>query len=181
MHVQWLAGNGESVAKLTYAGINALAAATSRGHDGIATFLTATSSWSAFKILVACRLADDAKRFYLLCSSCLDPCTGPTSLAASAIPKDALCAGSPDVCPATRHLVHAAMAPWAPSRHFLFHTGVRTHIRMVLLSGNRVRDRQHVPTELWRLICSFFLRSDWDAPVAWPLCSVRLLAQAQAA
>ena len=80
--------------------------------------------------------------------------------------QDALRLGSPDICPVTRRLVHDAIGPWTPFRHFLFHAGVRTHIRMVMLSGNRVRNRDHVPTELWRLICSFFLRSDWEAPVA---------------
>ena len=117
---------------------------------------------------MACRLADDGKR--ALRSGRLDPRAGPTSLAelvaASASPADALWAGSPDGCPATTRLVHDAMAPWTPGRHVLFHAGVRDHIRVVLLSGNRVRDRFNVPPELWRLICSFFLRSDWEVPVA---------------
>ena len=43
----------------------------------------------------------------------LDPRAGSVSLAklvvASASPKDALWVGSPDVCPATRRLVHDAM------------------------------------------------------------------------
>jgi len=56
-------------------------------------------------MLVACRLADDAKQRALR-SGRLDPCADPTSLAelvvAGASPKDALWAGSPDVCPATR-------------------------------------------------------------------------------
>ena len=80
--------------------------------------------------------------------------------------KDALWVGSPDVCPATRRLVHDAMGHWTRSRHFLFHAGVRSHIRVVLMCGNRIRDRHNVPTELWELSCSFFLRSDWAAPVA---------------
>jgi hypothetical protein len=117
---------------------------------------------------VVCRLADDAKRG--LRSGRLDPCTGPSSLAelvaASASPKDALWAGSPGVCPATTRLVHDAMGPWTPSRHFLFHAGVRSHILVVMLTADRVRGRYNVPTELWQLICSFFLRSDWAAPVA---------------
>ena len=87
-------------------------------------------------------------------------------VAVSAAPKDALWAGSLDSCPATTQLVHDALGPWTPPRHFLFHAGVRSHVRVVLLSGNRVRYRCNVPTELWRLICSFFLRSDWEALVA---------------
>ena len=161
--VQWLAGNDGSVTQPANGGQTAVALATANGHDGI----TAASSWSAFKILVACRLVDDAKR---VLRSGLDPGAGPTSLAelvaASAGPGDALWAGSPVVCPATSRLVHDAMGPWTRSRHFLFHAGVRTHIHVVLLSGHRVRDRYNVPTELWQLICSFFLRSDWESPVA---------------
>ena len=72
----------------------------------------------------------------------------------------------PDVCPATTWLVHDAVGHWTPSRHFLFHAGVRTHILVVMLTGTRVRSRHNVPTELWQFICSFFLRADWEAPVA---------------
>ena len=70
--------------------------------------------------------------------------------------------GSPDVCPATTQLVHDAVGPWKPSRHLLFHAGFRSHILVVMLTGNRVRDRHNVPTEMWLLICSFFLRLDWE-------------------
>ena len=166
--VQWLAGNGGSVTQPANDGGTPLSVAMHHGHECVAAFLTAASSWSPFKILVVCRLADDAKR--ALRVGRLDPCAGPTSLAervaARVSPGNALWAGSPDVCSATRRLVHAAMGPWTPSRHFLFHAGVRSHIRVVMLSGNRVQDRHQVPTALWRLICSFFLRSDWEVPVA---------------
>jgi ankyrin repeat protein len=166
--VQWLAGNGGSVTQPTNAGETAVAVAAANGHDRLAAFLTAAASWSGFQILVACRLADDTKR--ALRRGRLDPRAGPTSLAelvaASVSPKDALWAGSPDVCPATTRLVHDAMGHWKPSRHFLFHAGVRTHILVVTLTGTRVRGQHNVPAELWQLICSFFLRSDWEAPVA---------------
>ena len=164
--VQWLAGNGGSITQPANDGSTAVASASANGHGGIAAFLTAASSWSTFKIMVACRMADDAKR--ALCNGQLDPGAGPTSLAelvaTSVSTRDALWAGSPDVCPATSRLVYDAMGPWTPSRHFLFHARVRTHIRVVLLSGNRVRDRHDVPTELWQLICSFFRRPDWEVP-----------------
>ena len=51
-----------------------------------------------------------------------------------------------------------SLTTWPP---LLFHAGVRRHVRVVVLCGNRVRDRHNVPTELWRLICSFFLRANW--------------------
>ena len=166
--VQWVAGNGGSVTQPSNTGRTAVTVAAARGHDGIAAFLTTVATWPAFKTLVACRLTDDAKR--ALRAGRLDPGAGPTSFAelvrASAGPKDALWAGSPDACPAACRLVNDAMGPWVRSRHFLLHAGVRTHIRVVLLSGNRVRGRHDVPPELWEKICSFFLRSDWEAPVA---------------
>ena len=164
---QWLAGHGASVTQPATDGVTPIAVAASRAHDSVAAFLAAVSSWPAFNIMMACRLVDDAK--LALREGRLDPHAGPTSLAelvaASACPKDALWAGSPDVCSATRRLVHDAMGGWTPSRHFLFHAGVRSPIRVVLLCGNRVQDRHNVPIELWWLICSFFLRSDWEAPV----------------
>ena len=86
-------------------------------------------------------------------------------------------AGSPDVRPATRRLVHDAMGHWTPARHFLFHAGVRRHVRVVVLCGNRARDRHNVPTELWRLICSFFLRADGADRSAGLFCSARLVSR----
>jgi len=148
--VQWLAGHGGSVAQPSnntgITPVTPVGIATHGGHGGVAAFLTAAASWPAFKILVACRLADDAK--LALRSGRLDPATGPTSLAelvaASVSPADALWPGSPDVCPATRRLVHDAVGPWTPARHFLFHAGVRRQLRVVLLCGNQVRDRHNV-------------------------------------
>ena len=114
-----------------------------------ALFLIAAASWPAFnvQILVACLLADDAKR--ALRSGRLDPRAAPTSLtelvAASASQKDTLWAGAPDVCPATTRLVHDAMGHWTRTRHFLFHAGVVSHVRVGLLCGNRVRDGCNAP------------------------------------
>ena len=49
------------------------------GQHSVAAFLAAVSSWPAFKILVACWLADDAK--LALRAGQLNPRAGPTSLA----------------------------------------------------------------------------------------------------
>ena len=135
--LQWLASNGGSVTQPSNNGTTPVDIATAYGHDIVAAFLTAAPSWSAFKILVACRLANDAKRGRRSGhkSGRLNPCAGPTSLtelvAARASPKDALWAGSSDVCLTTRRLVHDAMGHRMPSRHFLKHAGVRS---------NRVQD-----------------------------------------
>ena len=64
--VQWLAGNGgslgRSVTQPSMLGTTRVAVASSKGQDSTATFLTAASSWPAFKTLVACHLVIDAKR-----------------------------------------------------------------------------------------------------------------------
>ena len=65
--------------------------------------------------------------------------------------------GGPGVCPATTRLVHDAMGSWTPSPHFMFHAGVRNHIIVVTLTAKRSLGRHNVPTDLWQLICSFFL------------------------
>ena len=54
------------------------------------------------------------------------------------------------------------MGHWSLARHFLFHAGVRGHVRVVVLSANQVRHRYNVLTLLSRLICCFFLQSDWE-------------------
>jgi len=64
--MQWLAGNGGSlggsVTQPSMLGTTRVAVASSKGQDSTATFLTAASSWPAFKTLVACHLVIDAKR-----------------------------------------------------------------------------------------------------------------------
>ena len=142
--------------------------------------------------MVACRLDDDAK--LALRSGRLNPFAGRTSLAelvaVGTSQKGGLWTGSPDVDRATCRLVHDAMAPWTPSRHFLFHAGVRSMVRTVLLvekrlhrrhsdpgNGQESAPRTHsrtpnfrtaafvwLPNELWCVICSFFLRTDWASP-----------------
>ena len=156
--VQWLVCNGGSITQRSNNGLTAHDVATRLGHDDVAAFLAATSAWVAFKGMVARGVVGDAR--LALRSGRLDPHAGPGSLAELL----AVAASQPDVSPATRDLVHDAMGHWTPARHFLFHAGVRTSIRVVLLSANRVRDRCNVPTELWEQICSFMLRSDWEVP-----------------
>ena len=75
------------------------------------------------------------------------------------------------------------MSSWSPERHTLYHRGVRSGVRMVLLVAGRLRRRHdlvgalplqqqphllpqplllvELPNELWHMVCSFFLRSNW--------------------
>ena len=164
--VQWLACNGGSVTQPANNGVTAFAAATALGHDGVAAFLTAALSWSAFKILVACRRTDDAKLALQPSRSMCWPHPPHRTRRRQCEPSRRTLGGL------TRRLSGHAPArahrhgPWTPSRQFLFHAGVRTHIRVGLLSANRIRDRHDIPTKTWEMICSFFRRSVWEAPVA---------------
>ena len=87
-------------------------------------------------------------------------------------PAGALWLGSPGACDATATLSKDAMVHWAPSRHFLFHPGVRGSVLAVFQVRERL-DRQprpgaaalpELPLLTWRLVCSFFLRRNWPVP-----------------
>jgi hypothetical protein len=103
-------------------------------------------------------------------------------------PANTLWPGSPGPCDATTALIRAALSSWSPERHMLYHRGVRSGVRTVLLVAERLRRRHdlvgalppqqqphllpqpsdsllvELPHELWhvwQLVCSFFLRPDW--------------------
>ena len=79
---------------------------------------------------------------------------------------------SKGTCAATTTLVHEAMAPWSPVRHFLYHQGVRASVRVMLLAAERLRRQllkqtaalPELPSELWLMVCSFLCRKDWPVP-----------------
>ena len=66
------------------------------------------------------------------------------------------------------------MATWAPTRHYLFHAGVRAAIFTTMLVADRLRLRQHsdrparpllaLPPLMWRQVFEFFLRRHWAPP-----------------
>ena len=140
-------------------GATPAAAATAQGHDGIAAFLTAASSWPAFKILVACRLADDAKRG-LRIRPARSPCAAPPrspSWSPPARARRTRCGRARPTSARPRPgWSTTPWGPWAPARHFLFHAGVRSHVRVVLLCGIRLQARRNIPSEVWRFVCGFF-------------------------
>ena len=63
--------------------------------------------------------------------------TGLLAAAAAVAPWD----GAPAVCRATTLFARAALAGWAPCRHSLYHDGVRSAVRVVLLVAERLRRR----------------------------------------
>jgi len=157
-----------------------------KGHQPVVDCLEAIAGWPAFKVAVAARRHADARA--MLHRGAIDP-SGSTLAELTvlgALPADALWPGSPAPCAATTALVNAAMASWSPIRHSLYHPGVRTSVRTVLLAAEHLRRRHAaaaaamppgqarlmpwtsllclpvLPDELWHIVCSFFLRSDWS-------------------
>jgi hypothetical protein len=154
-------------------GLTVEAQARVHGPPRLAAFLGAVAGWPGVKIAVACRLADAARSG--LRHGWLDPagsCTLVELAAVAGSPAGALWLGSPAACEATAALAKAAMVHWAPSRHFLFHPGVRGSVLAVF----QVRERlsrpppsgaaalPELPELTWRLVCSFFLRRNWPVP-----------------
>ena len=158
--------------------------AVRKGHADVAAFLAAVATWPAFKIAAACRLVDVARSGLRL--GRLDPagCALAGLVVVGTSPAGQLWPGSPGPCPRTTQLMRDGLAGWSPSRHFLFHPGVRSTVRTVLMVSSRVRNRHTVmagvvanlspwerqmfgamppvglPDELWHVICSFLRRKD---------------------
>ena len=179
---QQLASSGADVAAKTYEGTTAHARAVRKGHADVAAFLAAVATWPGFKIAAACRLVDVARSGLRL--GRLDPagCALAGLVVVGTSPAGQLWPGSPGPCPRTAQLVREGLAGWSPSRHFLFHPGVRSTVRTVLMVSSRVRNRHTVmagvvanlspwerqmfgamppvglPDELWHVICSFLRR-----------------------
>ena len=180
--VQLLASSGAATT-------NAATRASSHGHVTVAAFLRAVAGWAPLKIAVACRLHSAAKSALKL--GRIEPAfTTATELAAvAAAPPGSLWPESPAVCGATAALAKEAASVWSPARHFLYHGGVRISVHTMLLIAERLRRRHSVathvatllspgelqtlglsaplpplPSELWRVTCSFVLRSHWAVP-----------------
>ena len=76
-------------------------------------------------------------------------------------PQGALWESQPAPCPETRLMVKEAMACWAPARHFLWHSGVRHRVRVMLLVSTRLSAALMLPVlpgELWAFILGFVRR-----------------------
>ena len=147
--------------------------------------------WPGLKVAVACRLHAAARSALKL--GRIDPtdCTAADLVQVGVASANALWRGSPDVCHKTLRLAREAKLGWSPSRHFLFHAGVRNAIQAVLLVSVRLRQRwvrcrngnglvsfapstAHqilcrlpwtvLPAEIWLSLCGFLNRSDFDVP-----------------
>jgi ankyrin repeat protein len=125
----------------------------------VAPFLAAVEDMSAFEIAVVCRLHERVMKM-LHCGATL-PTHGALKVAI-ATKADELWPGAKAPCADTTRLVNAAMQCWSPERHILFHCKVRQSVKTLLLVAIRHQNRVGtLPNELWLVLCSFFLRSDW--------------------
>ena len=96
------------------------------------------------------------------------------AIATAESPAGMLWTGSPGPDPETAVLMRRAMAGWAPAQHSLHHSGVRVAVRTTLFVAQRLREPKVdamiatdrvlpvLPSELWIMICSFFLRRNFD-------------------
>jgi hypothetical protein len=174
-------------------GANA-ALATFNGHHELAAWLGAVAGWAPLRVAAGCRLHTPIATMLKL--GRMDPDAQPWSQlalarATSTSPSTELpWQYAPDVCQITVKLIKAANRGWAPPRHWLYHTGVRTAVRTVLQVSERLH-RQHavvlpvertgrrcgrsatiavtavclpiLPPEMWIAIMCLFLRSNWAA------------------
>ena len=169
-------------AKVGVAGNGAFTLAKFSDVGDVAAFFGAVADWPPLKIAAGCRLHADASRMLHL--GAIEPANYSlvelTAVGDSSV--NMLWQGSPRPCDETTALIRAAMSSWSPERHALCHHGVRSAVRTVLLVVERLRRRhefvstlsqQHrhllpqiallapLPTELWLIVCSYFVRSCW--------------------
>ena len=123
------------------------------------------------KVAVGCRLPTEIRRLLRGCADdaawsrraeLMAMCTEPSLWGVPAADHDAA-----DVT-ATRRLVKAVATPWAPSRHALYHGGVRAAVETVMLVAHRLRQQAPgttplppTPLEMWLHILSFVRRADF--------------------
>jgi hypothetical protein len=160
----------------------------------LAAWLGVVAGWSPLEVAAGCRLHTPITT--MLKQGRMDPDAQPWSQLALARatsttpPTELPWQDAPDVCQITVKLIKAATQGWAPPRHWLYHTGVRTAVRTVLQVSERLH-RQHavvlpvectarrrgrsataaaavavvhlpiLPPEMWIAIMGFLLRQNW--------------------
>ena len=162
-------------------GLSPMQKAAEAGHLDVVQFLTSrgallSADWPRLKIAIGCRLHVQARAALRLGridpADCVALDIGVTDLVEIAnAPADSLWPGSPGPCPATVQLARAAMGPWSPTRHYLFHSGVRQTVHVMLLIMRSKQKQERVahpnlpllPAELWFKVASNFGRKDWAA------------------
>ena len=167
-------------------GLSPMQKAAKADHLDVVQFLTSrgaqlSADWPRLKIAIGCRLHVQARAALRLGridpADCVALDIGVTDLVEIAnAPADSLWPGSPGPCPATVQLARAAMGPWSPTRHYLFHSGVRQTVHVLLLIMRSKQNQKQgrvmahpnlplLPAELWFKVASNFGRKDWAVAV----------------
>ena len=172
--VQLLMAWGADRTRRNVYGADAYRAAFHNGSMEVLEFLDAVDGWSPLRIAVGLRLHTLIAAAMRMGKLAVDGGEAAALLATAAA------AGpwtdAPGLCAATATIARRVLCEWAPRRHGLYHRGVRSAIRSVLLvtarlkldrggSGGTVRGGLVLlPPEIWMAVMSFFGRPDWPAP-----------------
>jgi hypothetical protein len=167
--VQLLAGYGANLNHQNSRGRNAAEVAAAKGHLDIAEFMRYAIAHTLAPLQIAAALRMDRCIRWLLRRGIADP----ADYARGALVAAAAETGPwPSALPpslTTIHLVRQSLLPWSTERHWLFHGGARVAVRTLQLVEHTLEQRavasaHHLPvlpTELWRMICTFVRRGDF--------------------
>ena len=170
--VRLLAAYGADLYSLNSRGDAAADVAARHGHSDIAEFLRYATVHALAPLQIAAALRMDRCIRWLLRCGAADP---------AGYARGALVAAATEMAPwqsalpprlTTVHLVRQALLPWSTERHWLFHSGARLTVCTLQLVEHRLKQQPveselqfpELPTELWRLICTFIRRGDFHPP-----------------
>jgi ankyrin repeat protein len=170
--VQWLLLYGARVKTVEWTGRSAKTYAVENHKPRMAALLGCVEDWPLFKTAASFRLYKQVR--HMLAVGTINPDGFPKSDAMREVRKclharvNELWPGAPGPCDATTALFTAAMKPWSPERHCLFHFNVRESVKTLFAVRGRLTNNSafSCPSEILLMVCSFFLRSDW------PVCKI---------
>ena len=172
--VQLLMAWGADGTRRNIYGVDAYRTAFHNGSKEVLEFLDAVDGWSPLRIAVGLRehtVIATAIRMGKLAVDCGEAAVLLRTASTAAAWTDA-----PGPCAATVKIARSVLSGWAPPRHALYHRGVRSAIRSVLLVSARLRHRHRhddgtargrlalLPPEIWMAVMAFFGRPDWPLP-----------------
>ena len=170
--VQLLSAHGTDLNHLNSRGRTAADEAARKGHLDIAEFMRYAIARTLAPLQIAAVLRMDRCIRWQLRRGIADP----ADYARGALVAAAAETGPwPSALPpslTTTHLVRQSLLPWSTERHWLFHGGARLAVRTLQLVERTLEQRAVasalqlpvLPTELWRVICTFVRRGDFHTP-----------------
>ena len=167
--MQLLSAYGAELNRLNVRGDTAADVAAGRDHPDIAEFLRQAIAHAFAPLQIAAALRMDRCIRWLLRRGIADPANYATGALMAAATEVAPWPGALPPGLTTTHLVRQSLLPWSTERHGLFHGGARLAVRTLQLVECRLEQRAVasalqlpvLPTELWRVICTFVRRGDF--------------------